>query len=229
MRTRCPIIVPFDVSRLTVAPRGRPRSAAMFVQIPKEWAPVSINPRTWIFSSSTTSARNRFWSIAWSKTLSAEAPKKGSPTARRPADGKGAPYTVDYYGTGFLVERGGLVLTNRHVAEPWWNDAAAQAFQAQGFQPRFVRLRAFFPHQGAGVRADRGTGLGGRRPRADAGGAGRPAYSGAAPRDGARPRRGRTARGGRRLSHRPRSDPGQGGVGGGARRSSSPTARTPTA
>ncbi len=64
------------------------------------------------------------------------------------ADGKGAPYTVEYYGTGFLVERGGLVLTNRHVAEPWWNDAAAQAFQAQGFQPRFVRLRAFFPHQG---------------------------------------------------------------------------------
>jgi serine protease Do len=64
------------------------------------------------------------------------------------ADGKGAPYTVDYYGTGFLVEPGGLVLTNRHVAEPWWNDATAQAFQERGFEPRFVRLRAFFPHQG---------------------------------------------------------------------------------
>ena len=63
-------------------------------------------------------------------------------------DGKGPAYTIDYYGTGFLVEGGGLVLTNRHVAEPWWNDAAAQAFEAQGFQPRFVRLRAFFPHQG---------------------------------------------------------------------------------
>jgi S1-C subfamily serine protease len=64
------------------------------------------------------------------------------------ADGRGAPYTVDYYGTGFLVERGGLVLTNRHVAEPWWNDATAEALQARGFQPRFVRLRAFFPQQG---------------------------------------------------------------------------------
>lgn len=63
-------------------------------------------------------------------------------------DGEGPTYTVDYYGTGFLVDRGGLVLTNRHVAEPWWNDPAAQAFEAQGFEPRFVRLRAFFPNEG---------------------------------------------------------------------------------
>jgi serine protease Do len=64
------------------------------------------------------------------------------------ADGKGGPYTVEYYGTGFLVEAGGLVLTNRHVAEPWWNDTTAQALEAKGFQPRFLRLRAFFPHHG---------------------------------------------------------------------------------
>lgn len=74
-------------------------------------------------------------------------------SGRAPAvDGKGDPYTVDYYGTGFLVEAGGLVLTNRHVAEPWWNDATAQAFQGQGFQPHFIRLRAFFPHQGEAFR-----------------------------------------------------------------------------
>jgi serine protease Do len=64
------------------------------------------------------------------------------------ADGKGEPYTVDYYGTGFLVAPGGVVLTNRHVAEPWWNDSAAEAFQRQGFEPHSVRLRAFFPHEG---------------------------------------------------------------------------------
>ena len=63
-------------------------------------------------------------------------------------DGKGPPYVVDYYGTGFLVEKGGLVLTNRHVAQPWWNDATADALRQQGFQPRFVRLRAFFPGHG---------------------------------------------------------------------------------
>jgi S1-C subfamily serine protease len=63
-------------------------------------------------------------------------------------DGRGPPFVVDYYGTGFLVEAGGLVLTNRHVAEPWWNDAAADALRRQGFEPRFVRLRAFFPGHG---------------------------------------------------------------------------------
>ena len=78
----------------------------------------------------------------------AAAAEEGESAGAPSADGKGVPYTVDYYGTGFLVERGGRVLTNRHVAEPWWNDATAQAFQGQGFQPRFIRLRAFFPHQG---------------------------------------------------------------------------------
>src|SRR5204862_5690598 len=64
-----------------------------------------------------------------------------------PADGKGGPYTVKYYGTGFLVQAGGLVLTNRHVAEPWWNDSTAAALQGQGYEPRFLYLRAFFPVQ----------------------------------------------------------------------------------
>jgi len=78
----------------------------------------------------------------------ADATADGESAGAPAADGKGAPYTVNYFGTGFLVERSGLVLTNRHVAEPWWNDATAQAFQAHGFRPRFVRLRAFFPRQG---------------------------------------------------------------------------------
>jgi len=78
----------------------------------------------------------------------ASATGDGEPAGNPVPDGKGEPYTVDYYGTGFLVGAAGLVLTNRHVAEPWWNDTAAQAYQAQGFEPRFVRLRAFFPQQG---------------------------------------------------------------------------------
>ena len=63
-------------------------------------------------------------------------------------DGRGPPFVVDYYGTGFLVDPSGLVLTNRHVAEPWWNDATAAALERQGFEPRFLRLRAFFPGHG---------------------------------------------------------------------------------
>jgi S1-C subfamily serine protease len=62
--------------------------------------------------------------------------------------GAGSVHLVEYFGTGFLVDRGGLVLTNRHVAEPWWNDEAADALVARGFKPRFTLFRAFFPREG---------------------------------------------------------------------------------
>ena len=47
----------------------------------------------------------------------------------------------------------GLILTNRHVAEPWWNDDAADALRARGFRPRFALFRAFFPREGGAFRA----------------------------------------------------------------------------
>jgi S1-C subfamily serine protease len=62
-------------------------------------------------------------------------------------EGTGAIHTVDYYGTGFLVKEGGLILTNRHVAEPWWNDDTADALRDRGYEPRFVQFRAFFPRE----------------------------------------------------------------------------------
>jgi S1-C subfamily serine protease len=62
-------------------------------------------------------------------------------------EGTGPVHEVEYFGTGFLVERSGLVLTNRHVAEPWWNDAEAQSLSERGFPPRLSTLRAFFPQQ----------------------------------------------------------------------------------
>jgi hypothetical protein len=68
-----------------------------------------------------------------------------------PAGGTGAEaavHTVDYYGTGFLVDSHGRVLTNRHVAEPWWNDETAERLAAAGYKPRFVTFRAFFPGEG---------------------------------------------------------------------------------
>ena len=60
-------------------------------------------------------------------------------------EGDGPVHTIEYYGTGFLVQAGGLVLTNRHVAEPWWNDSSAAALEGQGYHPRLLYLRAFFP------------------------------------------------------------------------------------
>jgi S1-C subfamily serine protease len=62
-------------------------------------------------------------------------------------EGTGPVYELEYVGTGFLVDRRGLVLTNRHVAEPWWNDDEARSMAERGFRPRQTTLRAFFPRQ----------------------------------------------------------------------------------
>jgi S1-C subfamily serine protease len=64
-------------------------------------------------------------------------------------EGAGPVYEVSYLGTGFLVDRKGLVLTNRHVAEPWWHDDAARSLRERGYVPRMTALRAFFPRQKA--------------------------------------------------------------------------------
>ena len=72
---------------------------------------------------------------------------EGGGAGKPSVDGLGPPFVVDYYGTGFLVDASGLLLTNRHVAEPWWNEGTAEALAAKGLTPRFVRFRAFFPGQ----------------------------------------------------------------------------------
>jgi S1-C subfamily serine protease len=62
--------------------------------------------------------------------------------------GTGRVHIVEYFGTGFLVDnKKGLLLTNRHVAEPWWNDSSAQLQVDKGYSPRFTSFRAFFPQE----------------------------------------------------------------------------------
>jgi S1-C subfamily serine protease len=60
-------------------------------------------------------------------------------------DGEGAIHSVEALGTGFLADRRGFVVTNRHVVEPWWRNEAADALAKDGFEPRLLVLRAFFP------------------------------------------------------------------------------------
>ncbi|HEY2946559.1 MAG TPA: trypsin-like peptidase domain-containing protein [Vicinamibacteria bacterium] len=60
-------------------------------------------------------------------------------------EGTGPVHVIEYYGTGFLVDGKGLILTNRHIAEPWWNDDEAERLLKGGFHPRLAYLRAFFP------------------------------------------------------------------------------------
>jgi S1-C subfamily serine protease len=69
-------------------------------------------------------------------------------------DGAGPVHAVDCVGTGFLMDRRGFVVTNRHLAEPWWKNEAAEALVRDGYKPRFLYLRAFFPHVGEALQAD---------------------------------------------------------------------------
>lgn len=71
---------------------------------------------------------------------------RGSPVVVDGEGGKGVPLDEVYYsGTGFLVSASGLVLTNRHVAEPWWRDERADALKTAGVTARRGALRVYFP------------------------------------------------------------------------------------
>lgn len=69
-------------------------------------------------------------------------------------DGTGPVHVVDCVGTGFLMDRRGFVATNRHVAEPWWKNEAAEALAKDGYEARFLSLHAFFPRVPDGLKAE---------------------------------------------------------------------------
>ncbi|MFB3925704.1 MAG: trypsin-like peptidase domain-containing protein [Syntrophales bacterium] len=58
---------------------------------------------------------------------------------------------TNYCGTAFLVGTDGEMLTNRHIAEPWWEDDESAPLLAAGLKPVFLRLHAFFQERSGGV------------------------------------------------------------------------------
>jgi len=60
-------------------------------------------------------------------------------------EGTGPEVKLDVFGTGFVAGPNGRVITNRHVAEPWWKNDEISAMTSQGLQPQISSIRAYFP------------------------------------------------------------------------------------
>lgn len=65
--------------------------------------------------------------------------------------GNGPEVHLDVFGTGFLVSGKGQILTNHHVAEPWWNNNDLKEMTEQGVDPVLVEMTAYFPDVSHGI------------------------------------------------------------------------------
>lgn len=52
---------------------------------------------------------------------------------------------LEYTGTGFLIDEKGLIVTNRHIMEPWTMDPAGIELVKAGLEPKLETLLAYFP------------------------------------------------------------------------------------
>jgi DNA-binding response OmpR family regulator/S1-C subfamily serine protease len=65
--------------------------------------------------------------------------------------GGGPEVRIDIFGTGFLVSENGQILTNHHVAEPWWQNDELKEMLDQGLQPEISEMSAYFPQVSHGI------------------------------------------------------------------------------
>lgn len=65
-------------------------------------------------------------------------------------EGRAPEVRADFFGTGFIVGEG-RILTNHHVAQPWWKDDELASVFSQGLNPGVAELTAYFPDANAGV------------------------------------------------------------------------------
>jgi DNA-binding response OmpR family regulator/S1-C subfamily serine protease len=59
--------------------------------------------------------------------------------------GTGPEVHLDVFGTGFLASDDGQILTNHHVAEPWWQNDELKEMLDQGLEPGITEMTAYFP------------------------------------------------------------------------------------
>jgi serine protease Do len=60
-------------------------------------------------------------------------------------EGNGRSVHAHVFGTGFLVDSAGHILTNHHVLEPWWHNNDVIPVQGDAFEATVLSLHAYFP------------------------------------------------------------------------------------
>jgi S1-C subfamily serine protease len=70
--------------------------------------------------------------------------------------GTGPRLQVDAFGTGFLAGADKTILTNHHVAEPWWHDDELKRLLDEGVDPYVASYEAYFPGKPVAIRAKLG-------------------------------------------------------------------------
>src|SRR5260370_26474173 len=60
-------------------------------------------------------------------------------------EGTGPLLQIDVFGTGFLVSRDGRLLTNHHVAEPWWSNDELKPLLDRGATAFAASYTVYFP------------------------------------------------------------------------------------
>jgi DNA-binding response OmpR family regulator len=60
-------------------------------------------------------------------------------------EGSGRAVHVHVFGTGFLVDSAGHILTNHHVLEPWWHNSELIPVPGDTFEATVLSLHAYFP------------------------------------------------------------------------------------
>jgi S1-C subfamily serine protease len=60
-------------------------------------------------------------------------------------DGNGNPVEFQFTGTGFLLQGGLQIVTNRHVALPWENGEVVKSFAARGYKPEMLKMLVYHP------------------------------------------------------------------------------------